>query len=142
MKSHKERYLLDTNIILYSLFNQKELEAHILDLLDDYYNKFYISVISVQEIIHLHKQNKIKTTWKNPEDVLPAIKATGFEFLLLREEHLSAYAMLNTAKNHNDPQDHLIISQAITERMTLISSDTKFAFYTKQKLNLLFNSRS
>jgi len=142
MKIHRERYLLDTNIILYSLFDQKELETHVLDLLDDYNSKFYISVISVQEIIHLYKQNKIKTTWKSPEDVLPAIKATGFEFLFLAEEHLSAYAMLNTAKNHNDPQDHVIISQAIAERMTLISSDTKFAFYTKQKLNLLFNSRS
>jgi PIN domain nuclease of toxin-antitoxin system len=132
MKLHKERYLLDTNIVLYSLFDQKELETHILDLLDDYYNKFYISVISVQEIIHLHKQNKIKSTWKSPEDILPAIKATGFEFLFLKEEHLSVY----------DPQDHLIISQAITEHITLISSDTKFAFYTTQKLNLLFNSRS
>jgi PIN domain nuclease of toxin-antitoxin system len=80
----------------------------------------------------LHKQNKIKSTWKSPEDILPAIKATGFEFLFLKEEHLSAY----------DPQDHLIISQAITEHITLISSDTKFAFYTTQKLNLLFNSRS
>ena len=89
MKIHRELYLLDTNIILYSLFDQKELETHVLDLLDDYNSKFYISVISVQEIIHLYKQNKIKTTWKSPEDVLPAIKATGFEFLFLAEEQIT-----------------------------------------------------
>ena len=112
-----------------------------MDLLDDYNSKFYMSVISVQEIIHLYKQDKIRTTWKSPEDIFPALKATGFEFLFLSEEHLYTYSMLNTARNHNDPQDHAIISQAISERMTLISSDTKFIFYTKQKLNLLFNSR-
>jgi len=67
MKLHKDRYLLD-----------------------DYNSKFYISVISAQEIIHLYKQNKIKTTWKSSEYVLPAIKATGFEFLFLGEEHLQS----------------------------------------------------
>jgi hypothetical protein len=37
--------------------------------------------------------------------------------------------------------DHIIISQAITERMKLISSDRKFSFYLKQKLELVFNER-
>ncbi len=33
--------------------------------------------------------------------------------------------------------DHIIISHAITERMTLISSDTKFPFYRNQGLELI-----
>ena len=35
------------------------------------------------------------------------------------------------------PSDHIIISHAITERLTLISSDTKFPFYRNQGLNLI-----
>jgi PIN domain nuclease of toxin-antitoxin system len=35
----------------------------------------------------------------------------------------------------------VIISQAIAERITLISSDMAFEFYTTQGLSLLFNER-
>ena len=38
-----------------------------------------------------------------------------------------------------DPSDHIIISHAITERIPLISSDTRFPFYTKQGLDLIYN---
>ena len=44
------RYLLDTNIVLFSLFNHDELEIEVSDLLDDYNNQFYVSVIISQAI--------------------------------------------------------------------------------------------
>ena len=91
------RYLLDTNIVLFFLFNRNELEREILDLLKDYNNRLYISTASMQEIIYMYE--------------------------------------------HNDPVDHIIISQAITERITLISSDQKFEDYIPQKLDFIFNSR-
>jgi PIN domain nuclease of toxin-antitoxin system len=47
--------------------------------------------------------------------------------------------MLDLVEGHNDPSDRLIISQALTERMTLISSDTKFPKYRKQGLDLIAN---
>ena len=37
------------------------------------------------------------------------------------------------------PFDHIIISQAISHKMTLISSDTKFPYYRKQGLDLIEN---
>ena len=55
------RYLLDTNIVLFSLFNHEELEIEVSDLLDDYNNRFYVSSVSVQEIIHLYKKDRIET---------------------------------------------------------------------------------
>lgn len=39
--------------------------------------------------------------------------------------------------DHRDPSDHIIISHAITERMALMSSDTKFPFYRNQGLELI-----
>jgi PIN domain nuclease of toxin-antitoxin system len=38
-----------------------------------------------------------------------------------------------------DPADHIIISQAITNKMPIISSDSQFRHYKKQGLNLVFN---
>jgi hypothetical protein len=36
-------------------------------LLTDYGNLFYVSTISIQEIIYLYKRGKIKTKWKKPD---------------------------------------------------------------------------
>ena len=48
---------------------------------------------------------------------------------------------INEAQDHNDPSDHVIIAHAITEGLTLISSDEKFPFYVKQGLDLVLNKK-
>ena len=45
----------------------------------------------------------------------------------------------NEVQDHKDPFDHIIIAQAISHKMTLVSSDTKFPFYRKQGLRLIEN---
>jgi PIN domain nuclease of toxin-antitoxin system len=137
------RHLLDTNIVLFLLSGQKEKEltTRVLDKLENHNNLFYFSTTSVQEIIHLYKKGKFKSVWKKAEDILPAILALNIELLPVKREHLATYATLSTMPGHNDPNDHIIISQAITERMKLISSDRKFDFYANQKLELVFNDR-
>ena len=135
------RYLLDTNFVLFSLFNHDELENEVSCLLDDYNNLLFVSTISVQEIIHLYKKNRIKTNWKNAEDIVPSIESANIKILPVTNEHLMAFARLTVTAKHNDPNDQIIISQAITEKYTLISSDQKFESYTKQRLNFIFNCR-
>ena len=135
------RYLLDTNIVLFLLSNQNELEKVVWDLIDDYSNRFYVSTASVQEIIHLYKKNRIKTGWKRAEDILPSIESANIEILPVKKEHLMVFASLSVPANHNDPNDQVIISQAIAGKYTLISSDRKFESYTKQRLEFIFNCR-
>ena len=55
------------------------------------------------------------------------------------KEHLQTLSKLETVEGHNDPSDRLIISQAITEKIPLISSDKKFPKYTKFGLDLIPN---
>lgn len=47
----------------------------------------------------------------------------------------------NEAENHRDTTDLLIIAHAITEKLTLISSDRKFPFYREQGLELIYNKK-
>lgn len=56
---------------------------------------------------------------------------------------MMTYAQLriNEAQGHKDPSDHVIIAHAITEHLPLISSDTRFEFYRKQGLDLIFNQK-
>jgi PIN domain nuclease of toxin-antitoxin system len=136
------RYLVDTNVALYWLFNQKELEGYVHDILGSFNGLFFISTVSVQEIIHLYTRgNKLETPWKRPEEILPTLDATGWELLPVKRDHLATFATLNPKFGHNDPSDHVIVSQAIAERLTLISSDLAFEFYTTLGLSLLFNVR-
>ena len=59
------------------------------------------------------------------------------------EEQMDTYAHLelNLVEDHRDPSDHVIIAHAITNRMPLISSDSKFWFYKNQGLELIYNEK-
>lgn len=46
---------------------------------------------------------------------------------------------INEAQEHYDSSDHLIISHALTNRLTLISADGKFPYYRNQGLDLIEN---
>ncbi|GHT00872.1 hypothetical protein AGMMS49525_00180 [Bacteroidia bacterium] len=57
------------------------------------------------------------------------------------KEHLNALASLERVSNHNDPNDRLIIAQAIVEKIPLISSDRQFEHYRKQQLQFVLNKK-
>ena len=63
----------------------------------------------------------------------------GIEFLPLRRDTAFTYAnlIINEAQEHYDPSDHIIIAHAITEKLTLLSSDHKLPFYRSQGLELI-----
>ena len=82
--------------------------------------------------------------WKSAQEMVESInKEFYIDILPFKEEHLVTFARLraNLAKGHKDPFDHMIISHAITEKMTLVSSDHRFPFYRRQGLSLLYNRR-
>ncbi|GHT16035.1 twitching motility protein PilT [Bacteroidia bacterium] len=135
------RHLLDTNVVLFFLIERDELSLRVRNITEDYNNVFYVSMISVVEMTHLVKAGKFRKKWKSPEEIMPALAEANFILLPIKPEHLDAYARLQATQGHNDPFDHIIISQAIAERIPLISSDHKFEDYVNQKLTLIFNER-
>jgi len=139
------RYLLDTNIFLFLATDYEILDKKVCQIIDDYQNTLYISTESIKELILFYRKQKNKTKfWKNEtEMVLSNESEYGMKIFPVKKEHLLTYATLtiNEAQDHRDPSDHLIISQAITERMPLISSDRKFHFYTEQDLDFVYNER-
>lgn len=48
---------------------------------------------------------------------------------------------LDTNNDHHDPNDRLIIAQAIVDQAPLISSDYKFKMYERHCLDFVFNKR-
>lgn len=137
------RYLLDTNIIIFILTQKDDdISVDVRAILDDYYNTFYTSSLSIVELVFLFNNGKIKSTYKNVESLLKAIKNDLYIHTLhTKDEHFKNYSVLVPAENHKDQIDHCIISQAICEKMPLVSSDRKFSEYCSQGLNFVYNKR-
>ena len=62
------------------------------------------------------------------------IRAGGFAILSTEDHHLVAYAKLPAVKDHRDPFDRMLIAQALTENLTLVSRDGKFGEYADLNL--------
>jgi len=137
------RYLIDTNILLYIIFERDKLSKEVCEIVEDYENSVYVSAESLKELIHLFHIGKIRMRkWKKAQDIFHTIEQElGISVSYIKKEHLSTMVGLELAPKHNDPSDHLIIAQAITERLPLISSDRKFEAYRSQNLNFVYNKR-
>jgi PIN domain nuclease of toxin-antitoxin system len=136
------RYLIDSNILVFYWTDITELTTEVKDILDDYANRIYIPAKCVEELMYLQQCGKINTKrWKSPEDILRTIDEWGVEIKHTANEHLRTLARLPLFPEHKDPTDRVIIAQAITEKIPMISSDRKFPMYIKYGLELVFNDR-
>ena len=91
-------------------------------------------------IVSFNNKKLLPKYWKTAEEMLLAMKNEAMvDILPITERTMFTYSrlMLNEAQDHRDPSDHVIIAHAITERLTLLSSDQKFAFYRSQGLDFL-----
>ncbi len=132
------RYLLDTHIIIWFLAGNDELDSNIYDIIA-FHSNIYISIVSLQEIAIKARDGGLQLKISFKEFCETIKEKTTIKFLPVTEKHLIVLNSLTTAPGHNDPFDHLIISQAVAEKMQLLSADNKFAFYREQKLDLLEN---
>jgi len=134
------RALLDTCVIIDWATDPQALEDGIWNILDDPENRLYISAETMRELVVNYNSKKLLTKyWSNAKDMLETIENEyGVEVLPITRNVMATYTelQLNVAQDHRDPSDHIIISHAITEHLTLLSSDLKFAFYqTETNLN-------
>jgi len=134
------RYFIDTNIFIFHCLESDMLAPKVEEIIKDYENQLFMSVESVREILMLIKSGKTNLKiWKSYEDIKKKADEYGIEIRYITESHVKALSRLVPAPNHSDPADLMIISQAIAEKIPLISSDKKFPFYEKQGLAFVPN---
>lgn len=135
------RLMLDTCVVVDMLIDFDGLDKSVVDMLEDPENILVASFETMRELVVLfNNKNLLSKQWKTAEDVIRTVEEDlDVEFLPLRPRVGYTYANLhlNEGQGHKAPSDHVIISQAITEHLTLISSDTRFWFYRNQGLDLI-----
>jgi len=137
------RYYLDTNLLIFVLTRDYDsISRDVEHILRDYSNRFYVSSVAVRELIHAYKTGDIEhKDLKTVKSLFDAMENSGIEIIPMNKYHLLIYADLETVAGHKDPNDHIIISQAISDKIPIISSDRKFKEYVGQGLGLVFNRR-
>ena len=134
------RYLIDTNILLFAIKEEDRLSKEVSELLLDPSNTINISSRSIEEIILLLRIGKIEfSRWKETKDIFSHIDELGFSVDYFKKEHILTLGKLIPISDHKDPVDHAIMAHAITNKTTLISSDSKMRFYREQGLDFIWN---
>lgn len=126
------RVLLDTCAVIDLITGSDATELEFWDILDAPDTMPYASFETARElVVHFNNKRLLSKRWQTAEQMLISIEQDyGIEFLPLRRDTAFTYAnlVINEADDHKDPSDHIIIAHAITERLTLISSDQKCLF--------------
>jgi len=139
-----ERYLLDTNIIVFMIRGERDrISRDVLHILEEYGGCLCASSISAMELVVLHRIGRISPKRYQRAEVMIRMVEDEFSIRILPfgREHIQAMSDLEVVPKHGDPFDHAIIAHAMAERMVLVSSDHKFTAYAPQGLRFLFNER-
>ncbi len=119
------RLLLDTHIFLWLTADDKRLNEQARQTMLGA-SEIFISSASIWEIAVKFRIGKIRV---DPEDAIREMEICGFQELPVRNSHAAEVARLPLL--HNDPFDRLLIAQAITEPLHLLTADACLAAYSE-----------
>jgi len=120
-------YLLDTMIWLWSVDSVEKLNQECRDVLENGREEIYFSAATAWEISIKARLGKLHLPGP-PAQVIPAFMAKqGLRPLPVT--HLHAVKVYDLPLHHNDPFDRLIIAQAISEEMVVLTADSDFRRY-------------
>ena len=122
------KLLLDTHIFLWLNQEPEKLPAHILALCEDVSHTLFLSQVSVWEIQIKHQLGKLKLDV--PLSLMVETQQTDSDLQILPITLAHIYALSELENHHNDPFDRLLIAQAKTESMMLLTLDSKVRAYT------------
>ena len=126
------RLLLDTHAFLWFINGDARFSATARALVEDSANTSSISVASIWEMAI--KVSIGKLTFRQPfTTLLPRqLERNGIALLGITIDHALAVTVLPF--HHRDPFDRLLIAQAMTEQLPLVSADAVFDAYAVTRL--------
>lgn len=128
------KYLLDTHVLLWCLFEPKKLNDRQKTVILDVHNDVFASAISFWEISLKYSLKKLNLKIK-PEKLPDYAKTNGFPITAIDVNTLASFHKLPRI-GHKDPFDRMLIWEAINNNYTIISQDRSFADYKKFGLKL------
>jgi PIN domain nuclease of toxin-antitoxin system len=121
------KLLLDTHALLWVLGDPGRLKSETRRVLAEGGNAVFVSLVSLWEIVVKRRIGKLEADIASiTAQMTPASK---MQLLGITPQHLHALDTLSFHDQHRDPFDHLLIAQAISEGMTLVTQDQHVTLY-------------
>ena len=118
------RLLLDTQVFLWAMANDDRLSPQARELLQEA-EEVYISAASIWDIAIKVRLGKLKA---DTGRLVEMSEKAGFTELPITSRHAAHVAQL--ADHHADPFDRLLVAQAMTEPLLLVTVDRQLAAYS------------
>jgi PIN domain nuclease of toxin-antitoxin system len=118
------KLLLDTHIFIWCVDDDPKLSGAVWSMIETA-DAVYVSSASLWEAAIKYQLGKLSVA---PERLAEAVAASGFLELPIRLQHAVAVARLPAL--HRDPFDRLLIAQAISEPLHLLTADAQLEPYS------------
>lgn len=119
------RLLLDTHVLLWVMTDDTALSQKARDTINKA-TVVYASAVSIWEVSIKAALGKLQI---NQDRFMKALSATGFEPLSITWEHADAVHRLPPI--HRDPFDRMLIAQAVSEPLNLMTADKTLVRYSE-----------
>lgn len=116
--------LLDTHVLYWTFYEQRRLSAKALELIHGA-SQIFVSSASIWEMAIKVRLGKMKG---DPAELLSLIDQAGFEELPVWSRHALLVGTL--PMHHTDPFDRLLIAQAMSEPLHLLTVDDQLKRYS------------
>ena len=123
-------YLLDTHALLWYLRDSPELSKKALKIINTE-DEIFVSVASLWEIAIKNSIGKLDLEF-SIEEIENLCNEKDITILQINGKQLDKIKLL--PKIHSDPFDRLIIAQAQTEELTILTTDSKIPKYPVKTL--------
>jgi len=130
--------LIDTHTFIWAISDTDKLSKTTLNLIKSTDNDVFVSVVSFWEIALKTSIKKFFIDGIVTSDLPEYARKMDFRILELKARETCTFANLSLKDNHKDPFDRMIIWQAITENIALISKDKMFDQYKDDGLRLIW----
>lgn len=115
-------------------------------IINDYETLVYSSSVCFAELVHLIQIGKVQIDGcrdirRAANMALQKLEELDVNMVATTENHIKTLVELPLYDDHRDPNDRLIIAQAISDQIPLISSYRKFSRYERYGLDFIFNER-
>lgn len=116
-------YLLDTHVFLWMLADPGKLNRESREAIQNPSHAVFVSAVTGIEIAIKVGLGKLQV----PDQLMGNIESRGLQHLPLHFRHSEILRTL--PRHHGDPFDRLLISQAMDEKLIMITHDKKFQNY-------------
>ena len=118
--------LLDTHLLIWAASTPEQLSSEALSLLQNAKYQLYFSAVNLWEITIKRRLGR-QDFRMDPSLLHRGLIENGYTELVIKSFHCIALEQLPVV--HKDPFDRMLVAQAVSEGMLLLTSDSVIAEY-------------